>query len=967
MTTRNLVYSFATLVACAISGRGQGLPYPIFQDVPATAPYFHQVNLLRERLITAGCSFSPQKYCPETNLDGATPYYLDRGQMAVLIVRSLFSALSGDPENFTYPSTPYFTDVDSNHGQFKYVQKLKELGITSGCSETKFCPERVISYAELSVFVYRARYKRMAGNASAAVPDPPACQVNPFYDVPFYSWYCPWVKAVTDVIGTSAVATDCSGRPSYFCPEVTLKEGQYLWGLRVRRGTTAFYLVNGVLNADNPQSLPTSQGDVPSVDLAGTTSECDYSGIGYSNYVTVVGSQLYGSAYTVVDSFTNSNLWNFYVSSKLRQNLVVLHTTTNMRAGSAAQLFTPSVLLDATKNYEHPADHEIASACLAGGYLTQQTVPWPTLFSANQTVLYRGMNQTLTFRGTTLQGTQQAYMPAAGSQAIIPSTVSNASQFESTVSFTTPLTAPPGQTYLFLLALHNGGPGTTNNPVQVTVADPTPVLSSLTPSSGMQGTTVQATISGNYFGGNPTVCIMFGQNCLQTYNGVSVSWNCTNCTAQINATLTIASNAVTGPLSIAVRSNGPVPLASFMPGPGGSTQPLSGTLAFQIQPASVSNIRLQLVDFDSGNFVTSYRATGSDYVSEANTSQPLTNRVYYDQQLTGSPVLAPAAFRLFNNQSTPLSRRPKLSVVILRVLDGSAFSMTLRITSSNAKMQFPDVPITFSNGEGRVEGIESTVQFSAIDNYTTTLSFSLLFNPQSPSLVASFSMPVYVLFDLPRVFPDVSPAPGLVYPSVSSSITDRRIALVTQLASGLTSASAVAEELVEAIAGRYTFGPGSISSYSFNAWNLYNQPGVLLDCISHSLVAAAITNLLGVQTNVAFAFPTVDGDALSQDTRFIGEQQRLRFYPPNRNVANDFEGYLETLADGRAYTVVPSLLNIPHVQASIINGTSAINQRAFSVMFRMIDDQEWEQWWTTGATPGQATKVANGQAGFPYP
>lgn len=135
------------------------LPYAIFGDVPSTAPYYNEVNLLRERMITTGCQADPAMYCPEMSANGQIPYLLTRGQTAVLIVRSIYSGRpggNGDPENFTYTTAPYFTDVPSTHGQFKYIQKLKDLGITSGCTATTFCPDRAVSFGELTG-VYRTR------------------------------------------------------------------------------------------------------------------------------------------------------------------------------------------------------------------------------------------------------------------------------------------------------------------------------------------------------------------------------------------------------------------------------------------------------------------------------------------------------------------------------------------------------------------------------------------------------------------------------------------------------------------------------------------------------------------------------------------------------------------------------------------------------------------------------------------
>jgi hypothetical protein len=58
--------------------------------------------------------------------------------MAAFIIRAIYSQYGVDSkgypysnENFDYSPTPYFTDVSSTHVFFKYVQKMKDDGITA--------------------------------------------------------------------------------------------------------------------------------------------------------------------------------------------------------------------------------------------------------------------------------------------------------------------------------------------------------------------------------------------------------------------------------------------------------------------------------------------------------------------------------------------------------------------------------------------------------------------------------------------------------------------------------------------------------------------------------------------------------------------------------------------------------------------------------------------------------------------
>ena len=49
---------------------------------------------------------------------------VSREQIAAFMIRAMYG------ENFTYPATPYFTDVPASKWSFKYVQKMKAQGLT---------------------------------------------------------------------------------------------------------------------------------------------------------------------------------------------------------------------------------------------------------------------------------------------------------------------------------------------------------------------------------------------------------------------------------------------------------------------------------------------------------------------------------------------------------------------------------------------------------------------------------------------------------------------------------------------------------------------------------------------------------------------------------------------------------------------------------------------------------------------
>lgn len=125
-----------------IKGKGETpsqAPYnAYFDDIPndGYAPY---INRMYELGITLGCG--TRQYCPTS----ATL----RDQMAAFIIRAKLG------EVFTYPSNPYFTDVPQTHWAFKYVQKLRELGITTGCTPSLYCPDNSLIRSEMAAFIAR--------------------------------------------------------------------------------------------------------------------------------------------------------------------------------------------------------------------------------------------------------------------------------------------------------------------------------------------------------------------------------------------------------------------------------------------------------------------------------------------------------------------------------------------------------------------------------------------------------------------------------------------------------------------------------------------------------------------------------------------------------------------------------------------------------------------------------------------
>ncbi|MCC6368193.1 MAG: S-layer homology domain-containing protein [Bryobacterales bacterium] len=127
-------------VAMPFVQKSASLPQ-LFSDVLPAHPFYDYISLLKLDNVSQGCGGT--NYCPEDNMS--------RKEMAAFIIRSLLG------ESFSYSPTPYFTDVPVTHSHFAYIQKLKELGITGGCTAASYCPEDPVTRGQMAAFLVRAR------------------------------------------------------------------------------------------------------------------------------------------------------------------------------------------------------------------------------------------------------------------------------------------------------------------------------------------------------------------------------------------------------------------------------------------------------------------------------------------------------------------------------------------------------------------------------------------------------------------------------------------------------------------------------------------------------------------------------------------------------------------------------------------------------------------------------------------
>ncbi len=167
-----------------------------FDDVPSSHWAIDQIRNVRSNGITAGCGGN--NYCPDTSVT--------RAQAAVMLVKAKYGSDYVPP---VVAST--FADVPSTHWAASFIEKLAADGVTAGCSVGNFCPDGVVSRAQVAVMLVRYKY--------GSTYTPPAA-TGVFSDVPVDFWAASWIEKLA-ADGVSAGCTE--GR---FCPNAPVTRAQ---------------------------------------------------------------------------------------------------------------------------------------------------------------------------------------------------------------------------------------------------------------------------------------------------------------------------------------------------------------------------------------------------------------------------------------------------------------------------------------------------------------------------------------------------------------------------------------------------------------------------------------------------------------------------------------------------------------------------------------------------------------------
>jgi len=168
-----------------------------FCDVPPGYLYQTYIDAIFTSGIATGCvqNASPidRRYCPSEDVP--------RNQMAAFIIKALQIAAGQPAGGFTYTKTPYFTDVPSTYPYFSYIQRLRDLAITTVVGTYSHLEE--VSRGQMAAFIVRAL------QVEAGLPTESfTYSTTPYFtDVPAGSTYFSYVQRLKDLGITNVTGT----------------------------------------------------------------------------------------------------------------------------------------------------------------------------------------------------------------------------------------------------------------------------------------------------------------------------------------------------------------------------------------------------------------------------------------------------------------------------------------------------------------------------------------------------------------------------------------------------------------------------------------------------------------------------------------------------------------------------------------------------------------------------------------
>jgi hypothetical protein len=137
----------AVFISRSLAGGDEGVPEfagtPTFPDVPSTHWAVDYVEYAVASEVVGG--YEDGTYRPTLAVN--------RGQMAVFVARAMAGGAENVPE---YSGSPTFPDVASDFWAFRYVEYIRQAGVTQGFGDGLYHPEYAVTRDQMAVYVARA-------------------------------------------------------------------------------------------------------------------------------------------------------------------------------------------------------------------------------------------------------------------------------------------------------------------------------------------------------------------------------------------------------------------------------------------------------------------------------------------------------------------------------------------------------------------------------------------------------------------------------------------------------------------------------------------------------------------------------------------------------------------------------------------------------------------------------------------
>ena len=212
-----------------------------------------------------------------------------------------------------------FTDVtcSANPNDGKYIQKMKDVGITSGCGGGNYCPESQTQRDQSSVFFLKGEH--CAVNVTGCTYTPPACTSTIFADVPCPSQYADWVNQLY----AEGITAGCGS--GNFCPTDALGSWQTLaWAQKVWPSYNPLPRASIVTYRDEGGRVVTEGVQSGGADLSAVEA--------YQRDNIFLGGQLVSSGVWSGSGWTTLN-YQFYAVDHLGSTRLVTDVSSNLVQG----------------------------------------------------------------------------------------------------------------------------------------------------------------------------------------------------------------------------------------------------------------------------------------------------------------------------------------------------------------------------------------------------------------------------------------------------------------------------------------------------------------------------------------------------------------------------------------------------------------------------------------------------------